>query len=75
MTASGAVDQIERCLGLNGRTPPRPGAGFPEQAPDLDLGIAALRTMGVEIRLETVTSQGAARMAPMDPVDPHHPEA
>jgi NAD(P)-dependent dehydrogenase (short-subunit alcohol dehydrogenase family) len=54
MTASGAVDQIERCLGLNGRTPPRPGLGFPEQALDLDRGLAALTAMGVEIRLETV---------------------
>ncbi|MEI6723138.1 MAG: saccharopine dehydrogenase, partial [Betaproteobacteria bacterium] len=50
MTASGAVDQIERCLGLNGRAPPGPGTGFPEQAQDLDLGLAALASMGVDIR-------------------------
>ena len=72
----GGTAALPRCAvcGTESRQAPF-RASPPEQAPDLDLGLAALRSMGVEIRLETVTSQGAARMAPMGPVDPHHPEA
>jgi len=49
MTAAGAVMQSERILGLRGRARPGPGVSFPEQAADLETGIAALREMGIRI--------------------------
>jgi len=51
LTASGAVNQVERCLGLNGRVRPPVGVSFPENAVDLAAGITALRQMGVMVAL------------------------
>ena len=53
LTASGAVDQIERCLGLNGRARPPAGVSFPEHAIDAAVGVESLRQMGVSITLTT----------------------
>lgn len=54
MTASGAVDQIERCLGLNGRDRPAIGVSFPEHVSDPLAGVQALREMGVLVDEITV---------------------
>lgn len=50
MTAAGAAIAIERVLGLDGRPPEPAGARFPEQHPEPDVAIAALRACGVQVR-------------------------
>ena len=52
MTAAGAAMQVERLLGLDGRSPPPAGLGYPDQAADPDAGVAALRRLGVTISLD-----------------------
>jgi len=50
LTAIGTVTQVERLLGLNGRSRPPTGISYPEQADDIHAYIDALRSMGVEIK-------------------------
>lgn len=50
LTAAGAAILVERVLGLDGGPPEPAGARFPEQHPDPDAAVAALRSCGVEVQ-------------------------
>ncbi|MGW0705697.1 hypothetical protein ACWD4G_06970 [Streptomyces sp. NPDC002643] len=66
LTAAGAVTQLERVLGLNGRERPEPGISFPEEAKDVKADVAALESMGVrftEFPESQAGSAGPARTA------------
>ncbi|MCY1080479.1 saccharopine dehydrogenase [Archangium lansingense] len=52
LTAAGATLALERALGLDGDAPPR-GVAFPEQAPSPGRVLAALRSLGVELVVQT----------------------
>lgn len=54
----GTVGQVERALGLAGRTPPPPGVTHPEQADDVARDLALLRENGVEVQLLRAGSAG-----------------
>ncbi|WP_240359311.1 saccharopine dehydrogenase [Pyxidicoccus trucidator] len=51
LTAAGATLALERALGLDGDAPPR-GVAFPEQHPSPERGLAAVRSLGVELDLQ-----------------------
>lgn len=50
MTAVGAVAQVERVLGLQGRIRASNGMSFPDQAEDLPKALEVLQEMGIQIR-------------------------
>jgi saccharopine dehydrogenase-like NADP-dependent oxidoreductase len=52
LTAAGATVAVERLLGLDGGPPEPAGVRFPEQHPDLDAALAALRAGGVRVQAE-----------------------
>lgn len=48
LTAASTLTQLERIFELNGRTSPKPGVSFPEEATDTALDIATMTLMGVQ---------------------------
>jgi saccharopine dehydrogenase-like NADP-dependent oxidoreductase len=52
LTAAGATLALERALGLDGDAPPQ-GVVFPEQTPSPERALAALRSLGVELEVDS----------------------